>query len=90
MDARDKLIKDLQKLVARQSEQIARLTARVAELELALAKSPSRRLQKSRGDAVSQNVVASRGISSICGQTCHRNVSKKLSTMKLLTKTFSG
>ena len=38
MDARDKIIEDLQKLVARQSEQIARLTARVAELELALAK----------------------------------------------------
>ncbi len=38
MDARDKIIEDLQKLVARQSEQIARLTVRVAELELALAK----------------------------------------------------
>ena len=38
MDARDKIIEDLQKLVAKQSEQIARLTARVAELELALAK----------------------------------------------------
>jgi len=38
MDARDKIIEDLKKLVARQSEQIAKLTARVAELELALAK----------------------------------------------------
>jgi transposase len=38
MDARDKIIEDLRKLVARQSEQIAKLTARVAELELALAK----------------------------------------------------
>ena len=38
MDARDKIIKDLRKLVASQSEQIARLTARVADLELALAK----------------------------------------------------
>jgi len=38
MDARDKIIEDLRKLVAKQSEQIAKLTARVAELELALAK----------------------------------------------------
>ena len=38
MDARDKTIEDLQKLVARQSRQIAKLMARVAELELALAK----------------------------------------------------
>ena len=45
MDAKDKIIEDLQKLVASQSKQmtlqskeIAKLTARVAELELALAK----------------------------------------------------
>ncbi len=38
MDARDKIIEDLRRLVAKQSEEIATLTARVAELELALAK----------------------------------------------------
>ena len=37
-NARGKIIEDLQKLVPRQSAQIARLTVRVAELKLALAK----------------------------------------------------
>ena len=38
MDARDKIIEDLRNLVAKQARQIAALTQRVAELELALAK----------------------------------------------------
>jgi len=38
MDARDKIIEDLQKLVAKQSAEIAALRQEVAELKLALAK----------------------------------------------------
>jgi len=38
MDAKDKIIEDLRKLVAKQSAEIAALRQKVAELELALAK----------------------------------------------------
>ena len=48
MDARDKIIEDIKKLIVVQSQQIAKLTARVAELELPLDKATKDSLTSSK------------------------------------------
>ena len=92
MDSRDKVIEELRALVAKQAAQIEKLTSRISELELQLAKAkkdsttssnrrrailPNQNASNVLGDLKSVAKGAKRDMNASGESLCHQSVSTK-------------